>query len=257
MMKRFFCIALFAVSLSPLLGAAPVLRPASEAWEQLLDEKFRDRPPFAYVENDPDQPNVLLYGDSISIGYTSEVRKNLEGTANVYRLHRNGGDSGSFVIKMKAMHGTMRDPGLDDPWAFEWDVIHFNVGLHDLKYIRNGKLDKEAGTQVNSIEAYQRNLRDIIAYLRKLAPGASLIFATTTPVPEGEPGRHAGDARRYNEAALEVMGEYPDIVINDLYAFIKPNHPNWWAKPGNVHYNQAGNTAMGQEVAQVILEVLP
>ena len=36
-------------------------------------------------EPDPALPNVLILGDSISIGYTLEVRKLLKGKANVFR----------------------------------------------------------------------------------------------------------------------------------------------------------------------------
>ena len=81
---------------------------------------------------------------------------------------------------------------------------------------------------------------------------AKLIFATTTPVPEDEPGRHAGDAAKYNKVALQVMKKHPQILVNDLYAFTKPNHSQWWTKPGNVHYNDTGKNAQGDEVAGVI-----
>jgi len=96
----------------------------------------------------------------------------------------------------------------------------------------------------------------IIAYLKQLAPKAKLIFATTTPVPEGEPGRIAGDAAKYNQIALKVLKDYPEIAVDDLYAFTKPQHAQWWTKPGNVHFNTAGATAQGKEVARVIEQQL-
>ena len=164
------------------------------------------------------------------------LRQQLDGKANVYRIHQNGGDSSSFVTKMKAMHETMQDPGLDKHWSFDWDVIQFNVGLHDLKYIADGKLDKERGKQVSSLAGYEKNLRQIITFLNKSFPDTSLVFATTTPVPNGEPGRVAGDAARYNQAALELLQDYPDILINDLYTLTLSNHREWWSKPGNVHF---------------------
>lgn len=225
-----------------------------DTWYKLVDKGFKKSPAFAYVENNPDLPNVLIYGDSISIGYTPRVRADLEGRANVYRICRNGGPSGSFIGKMTVMHDAMRDQRLDAPWTHEWDVIHFNVGLHDLKFVYQGKLDKENGRQVSSLKVYQKNLRNIVAYLKKIAPDATLIFATTTPVPEGEPGRFAGDAQKYNDAALEVLRDFPEIVINDLFTFTKPNQSEWWTKPGDVHYLEAGKNAQGDEVARIILE---
>ena len=224
---------------------------AENAWANLAG-KFVNRPEFAFIENNPALPNVLIYGDSISIGYTQRLRGQLKNQANVYRLYCNGGDSGSFIGKMAQMHTAMCDENLDAPWTFEWDVIQFNVGLHDLKYLSSGKLDKEHGVQVSSPEVYKKNLRDIVAYLKKLAPNAKLIFATTTPVPDGAQGRFAGDAAKYNQAAVEVLRDFPEITINDLFTFTKANQPQWWSKPGDVHYNGAGKNAQGDEVARII-----
>lgn len=245
------------IGLASLLWAGGLYaNSAKAAWNELVDDKFAKRVAFDFVENDSELPNVLIYGDSISIAYTSQVRNVLEGQANVYRLHCNGGDSSTFIGKMTIMHEAMCSETLDAPWSFEWDVIHFNVGLHDLKYLADRKLDKEKGSQVSTIDEYKQNLEEIIVYLGELAPEAKLVFATTTPVPEGEPGRFAGDARKYNAAALDVLEGHPEIAVNDLFAFTLPNQPQWWTKPGNVHFNVAGKTAQGDEVATVILKQL-
>jgi alpha-L-fucosidase len=263
-----------------LLGANPIQKNIPEVnkvpgviedsaraiWRFIVGRRYQDRPAFAYVENDPALPNVLLYGDSISIGYTPEVRSELDGEANVYRIHKNGAHSAAAVPWLKDLHTAMRDPLLDAPWTFDWDVIHFNVGLHDLTYRvwkdindRYGetKRDKVNGELQTTIEDYKTNFRSMVDYLRELAPEATLIFATTTPVPEGEPGRIAGDAERYNQAALEVLGEYPEVEINDLHALIKPRHAEYWSEPGNVHYNELGSKVMGQQVAEAIRAALP
>jgi uncharacterized protein DUF4832/GDSL-like lipase/acylhydrolase family protein/glycosyl hydrolase family 42 (putative beta-galactosidase) len=226
---------------------------AKEAWKKLVAPRQRKSPQFAFIQDNPELPNVLIYGDSISIGYTQPVREALKGKANVYRLYCNGGDSASFIPKMTQMHTAMRDPNTKGRWSFEWDVIHFNVGLHDLKYVLNGKLNKKSGKQVHSTEEYENNLRGMISFLLELAPQARLIFATTTPVPEGEPGRVAGDARKYNEVALKVLKDYPQIAVNDLYAFTKTRHSEWWTRPGNVHFTPEGSKALGNKVAHAIL----
>lgn len=229
---------------------------AKTTWEDLVGPESKDRAEFAFMENNPDLPNVLIYGDSISIGYTQRVRENLKAKANVYRLYCNGGESASFIQKMLKMHDAMRDGDLDHPWGFQWDVIHFNVGLHDLKYLHYGKRDKKNGELVASTNTYKENLRSIIGYLERLAPHARLVFATTTPVPEGEKGRIAGDAERYNAAAHSVLVKHPEVIINDLFSFTKPHHAQWWTRPGNVHYNQQGKTAQGDEVTRIIMEAL-
>lgn len=236
--------------------ACALSQSAEKAWYELVDQKSRKSPEFSYQTNNPELPNVLIYGDSISIQYHKELREKLTGKANLYRLPWNGGDSSTLILKMTKLHETMGNPDLDAPWNFKWDVVQFNVGLHDLKYMDGKKLDKKAGKQVSSLRDYEKNLQSIIPYLRELAPGAKLIFATTTPVPEGGNGRVAGDAIRYNQVAAKVLKENPDIIVNDLYSFTKPNQPKWWTKPGNVHFNAKGQKAQAEHTSEVILKAL-
>lgn len=224
-----------------------------EAWTKLANKEEA----FKYVHPKRNLKNVLLYGDSISIGYTTTVRKELEGKANVFRFHKNGQSSNKLIPFIEKMRATMFQPHLKGGWDFNWDVIHFNVGLHDLKYVKNGKLDLENGRQVNSVEKYKENLHEICNYLRKEYPKAKLIFATTTAVPEeGAAGRVTGDSIKYNQAAFEVLANYPSITINDLYAFTQPNAKEWYIKPSNVHYNAVGKKEQGKQVAKVIAQNL-
>lgn len=248
--KTFFVLLL-------LLGADPATAESAEqAWMNIVTRGLRQNPAFAYQHNNPDLPNVLIYGDSISIGYTQRVRTNLADTANVYRLYRNGSDSSTFINGMTLMHRTMRHEALDHPWTFQWDVILFNVGLHDLKYLADGKLDLENGQQVTPIEQYQENLQAIITYLKELAPNAKLIFITTTPVPENAQGRVPGDAARYNAAARAVLDDSPEVAILDLFALTQPNLAQWQTRPGNVHYNTTGTNAQGDAVTGAIATAL-
>ena len=77
-----------------------------------------------------DLPNVLILGDSISIGYTPYVMEQLKGIANVYRpVFKNGNNENC--------QGTMNGLLHIDRWIGnkQWDIIHFNFGLHDLKHV--------------------------------------------------------------------------------------------------------------------------
>ncbi|MFC1761522.1 GDSL-type esterase/lipase family protein [Planctomycetota bacterium] len=226
-----------------------------DAWRGM--HKFTaSRYQFRYIEPIASLPKVFIYGDSISIGYTEYVRAALDDKACVYRLHQNGGASGGFVQNMERLRKTMFQPGLKQGWDFDWDVIHFNVGLHDLKYVANGKLDKEKGKQVASLETYENNLRSIIKYLKSQYPQAKLVFCSTTPVPEGEPGRIVGDAERYNQVAYKVLKDHQDIRINDLHTFSIPVQEEYAAGPGDVHYKAEGSRLQGMEVARAIVDVL-
>lgn len=236
---------------------AATAKTSQEVWKELCDTRSTESGSYQYVDNNPELPNVLIYGDSISVHYTPYVRKDLEGQANVYRLYCNGTTSGSFIGKMTRMNDAMRDEALENPWDFQWDVIHFNVGLHDIKYMnKNHKLDVATGEKMTTPERYEQNLRSIIEYLKETAPNATLIFATTTPVPENTQGRVLGEEIGYNEIALKVMKDYPDVIINDLYAFTVPHQQEWWVKPDDVHYNEKGREAQGQEVADFISKAL-
>lgn len=227
------------------------------AWEELCGNvgNVYNNDAFKYVHPTNKKPNILLYGDSISIKYTPEARRVLEEKATVFRLFKNGGSSNHFIPNMDKMNEVMFMPNLKKGWKFKWDVIHFNVGLHDLKYLKGKKLSKE-GKQVSSINVYKDNLNTICKYLKFNYPKAKLIFATTTPVPKNAKGRFEGDSIKFNEAAIEVLAKYPDVAINDLYTFTLPHLEEWAQEPGNVHYNELGFNEQGKEVGRRIVENL-
>jgi lysophospholipase L1-like esterase len=197
-------------------------------------------PALAPITDRPDLPRVLLIGDSISIGYTLEVRARLEEKANVHRIPENGGSTLDGLAKL-------------DRWLGDgkWDVIHFNWGLHDLKHWKDRKLDL-AGPQVAPVEVYEKNLRELVTRLK--ATGAKLIFATTTPVPEGSAGRVAADEIKYNEAALRVINE-AGITIDDLHAVAAAKLAEIQL-PKNVHFRPEGNRVLGARVAESIAKAL-
>ena len=201
---------------------------------------------FSPVEDDPNLPRVLIIGDSISIGYTLPVREMLKGVANVHRPPVNCAST---------KHGIN---GIED-WVGnkKWDVIHFNWGLHDLKYMGpNG--ENLADPQLNSssqqvpIDEYVKNLQRLVLYLKKTK--AELIWRNTTPVPIGAKGRVVGDSKKYNDAAQEIMSHY-SIETNDLYQFAKAN----WDKVGrkaDVHFTPEGSQELAKLVAKSIRKKL-
>ena len=103
--------------------------------------------PYAPIEANPGLPNVLLIGDSISVGYTIPVQDMLDGVYNVHRIPMNGGN-------------TQRGLDTIDDWLgdIEWDVIHFNWGLHDVKRVNeNNKMDVSKPKAI-SLPDYEKNL---------------------------------------------------------------------------------------------------
>jgi len=138
------------------------------------------------------------------------------------------------------------------PWTFKWDIMVFNVGNHDLRYL--GK--KGESKQKASLKVYAKHLKKILRYFKKIDPDATIIFTTTTPVPKDAPLRLIGDAVKYNKVALDIIKKDKSIVINDLYALTKPHQEEWQAAPDNVHFNYKGYTAQGKKTAEVILKVI-
>ena len=211
-------------------------------------------------------PRVLIIGDSISMGYTLPVREKLKGKANVHRPLENCGDTARGLMQLEKWLGHSH-----------WDVIHFNFGLHDLKYLdADGKyVDPDKGKQVAPPEEYQKKLREFTLLLKK--SGAKLVFASTTPVPAGTLGRQAGDEEKYNKVAAEVMKEL-HVPVDDLGGFVaaqqkilpprplteKPApHKSIKPRPGeiqlpfNVHFTPQGYEQLADLVAKSITAELP
>jgi acyl-CoA thioesterase-1 len=181
-------------------------------------------------------PRVLLIGDSITLGYAPTVATTLAGKATVVRIPENGGSSRRGLARLGRWLG-----------AGHWDVIHFNFGLHDIK------LRPKGGHEVQPA-AYRRNLRALVARLE--ATGATLIWATTTPVPPGplHPPRSSADVPVYNAIAARIMAQH-GIVLDDLNRLVR-TWPTRIQRPHSVHFTARGYAVLGRHVAAVIAAAL-
>ena len=207
--------------------------------------KRNPNPIFAPVKDNSNLPRVLIIGDSISIGYTLPTRKFLKDKANLHRIPTNGGPTTRGLASIDAWLGKGK-----------WNLIHFNWGLHDLKYIGpNGEnlFPKEKGGKPQvPIDAYEKNLDKLVTRLKKT--GAKLIWRNTTPVPPGSKGRYVGDSVKYNAAAARVMEKH-GVPTHDLFTMSKKRMKEIM-RPANVHYTPEGSKVLGRDVARVIMEAL-
>lgn len=195
-------------------------------------------------------PRVLILGDSISVAYTPVVRELLGEEFVVVRPMAN-------AKRAENCEGTTKGVIAIDRWVEldggQFDIIHFNFGLHDLKAIDpdSGKASGNPNhpKQAN-LEKYLVQLTAIVDRLEKT--NAKLIFATTTPVPEGgvKPFRSPEDVISYNAGAVALMRSR-SIEVDDLYSYVLPQLGEF-QKPVNVHFTRAGSRFLGKKVAQSI-----
>ena len=228
----------------PLIAALALETVALIAAEPGDSSKANQAP----ATDDPKLPRVMIIGDSISVGYTDEVRRLLAGKANVHRVAGNAGPSSSGVQKMDEWLATANGT---------WDVIHFNFGLHDLKLGTGGKDNHPYATSDGhqvSLEDYEKNLSQIVAKFK--TTGAALIWCSTTPVPAGkvDPPRQPDDVMKYNEVARQVMIKH-GAAIDDLFTAALPRLPNIQL-PHNVHYTAEGYAELARQVAASIEDAL-
>ncbi len=192
----------------------------------------------------PAKPTVLVIGDSISMqgGYLPALVERLEPRYRVLHNLGNGGDSANVLRHLERWVST------DPP-----DIIHFNCGLHDIKFDRTRK-----ARQVPP-ETYEYNLRQLVRFL-KTQTHARLVFGLTTPVNDEwhrakkSFDRREVDVQRYNAIARTVMSE-AGIPVNDLHKVIVEFGADACLREDGVHMKKRANELLAEAVASAIERV--
>lgn len=224
--------------------------------------------------DNPALPRVLLIGDSISMGYTDDVREMLKGIANVHRPPLN------------CMYSAYVAENIEK-WLAKgkWDVVHFNAGIWDCHFLdKNGEIVFGVGEdsvsdpskykqQVNKIltgvgrdatghpskvdrirtsfEEYEKNLAIILDAI--IAAGGRPVFATTTMVPRWNSTQRA-HLLRLNEIAIDLMTRR-QVQVNDLYTYSLPNLEEWQAED-RAHFTPLGYKHLAKQVSEEVLKAL-
>ena len=179
--------------------------------------------------NSHDLPRVALVGDSITRAYFPAVEKNLKGKAYCARI---------------ATSKAVGDPALPAELTMflsetRFDVVHFNIGMHGWEY---------------SEAEYHRYLPELLAAIRKGAPGAKLVWASTTPVRKDKtPGPDNARIAERNRIAREFF-EKQGIAVDDLHSVIESHND---LHKDDVHYNDEGSAILASQVAAAIEKLLP
>ena len=126
-------------------------------------------------------------------------------------------------------------------------VIQFNCGHWD---VSRWDGDDEP---ITSLDEYGRNIKLIIRRLRRDYPGATVVFATTTPMnPNGTCGKNkrtTEEIRRYNAKAVEVA-RAEKVPVNDLFAFVEKWPSSDYAD--YAHFSKEANKRLGRHVAEFL-----
>jgi hypothetical protein len=225
-MIRNHCKVWTAIGLSTLLFVAACCQAQATSRPEITEWTWAVRP----AQVDHQLPNVLLVGDSITRNYYPEVEQGLRGRANVYLF---------------AASTSLGDPRLNiqlsDFAALEgvkFSVVHFNNGMHGWSYT-----EKE----------YAASFPRYVATLRKIAPGAHLVWASTTPVRKDDPlGPSNKRIQGRNAQALEIV-QRDSIAVDDQYALML-RYPVLYLD--DVHFNPEGSSVQGRQAVTTIEKYL-
>lgn len=186
----------------------------------------------------PALPKVLLIGDSICNGYRGSVAAALRNKASV---------------DVWLTPAAENEPGLLEDLAKvlkqgPYAVVHFNIGLHGWP---KGRI-KEG--------EYEPLMRGYIEVLKRNAPEARLIWASSTPMTvKGKPGELDAEnnptiTTRNASAATLMTGA--GITVNDLYALVVDQRAQL-AAGDRFHWKPPAYGIMTRQIAGLISRNLP
>ena len=206
-------------------SAAHAEKPVSIPEE--IEWTWEVRPPHP----NPQLPNVVLVGDSISRNYYPEVSKDLAGTANVYLFA-----SSTCAGDPRLRHQLAEFAAME---GVRFRVVHFNNGMHGWGYTE---------------EQYGAGLAVLMRSVRALAgPNGQLIWASTTPVrADADNGATNPRVDARNEVARALV-EHAGIAIDDQHALMMGHRDLY---QDSVHFGPEGAAIQGDQVAATIRKAL-
>lgn len=189
----------------------------------------------------PDWPKILIYGDSISMGYRgSFIPEMLKEQVYVFHcVHFVGGDVPKEALTEMA-------------GRYKFDAIVFNNGLHSLSWTP----DKVPDQLVHD------RMRDLAQCFKTGAPQAKLFYLTTTPHTAPKPDKDKpvdklGDKNdvviRLNTISWQVMQE-EGIAIIDVYPILGKKLE--LASGDGYHWSSPAYEIITREISAKVLPVL-
>ena len=177
-------------------------------------------------------PRALVIGDGVYQNHARGVSGVLKDRASVHIARWPKAvlaSSTNMIEHLDVLLGLKDAAGKDVPEDKRpaWDVIHFNAGLGDLIHcVPNIKSHRvlpytAGGVPRTDAAQYEKNLDTLVRMLKQKAPGAKLIWASTTPIRYSRPSVFKlGTEIEYNAIAARVMKKH-GVPINDMYTYVK------------------------------------
>jgi hypothetical protein len=176
-------------------------------------------------------PNVLLLGDSITRNYYPEVVRRLSGKANVYLMATSASVGDPRLPLQIADFATAQ--------AVHFSLVHFNNGMHGWAY---------------SESQYERAFPSFLRAIQDSAPGARLIWTTTTLVKaEASPGPTNSRIEARNAIAKTFVLK-AGVSIDNQHELMM-HHLNTYEDA--VHFNESGAEIQGAQATATIEAALP
>ena len=179
---------------------------------------------------------ITLLGDSIRMGYGKRVEELLKDEFEIYQPQDN------CRFSKYTLRGVL----------YEWskqiegsDVIHWNNGLWDMCDFGEGVF--------TSKEEYAENMIRIAKLLKE--KGKTVIFATTTPIREGNPYDDNQRIVDYNNFIVPILSEM-GILINDLHSVVVQDTNKYIREDDKIHLTDEGVEICAKKVIEAIKNAL-
>jgi len=183
------------------------------------------------VHPDAKLPNVLLLGDSITRDYFPEVKKELDGAANVYLM------AASTSVGDPRISAQLQEFAAMEGVRFR--VVHLNNGMHGWEY---SEAEYE-GAFRGYLEAVKRLLDD----------GGRLVWASITPVRSDTPNGASNARIDARNAIAEKIAQAEKLALDDQHKLML-GHQDLHADA--VHFTPAGAALQGKQAAASIRAAL-
>ncbi len=211
---------------------------------------------------------VLVIGDDVYSPFVREIPKHFVSQVNIVAATWSRDtplSSTTALAYLDQLLGRRDGSGKAVPrerWP-EWDLIHLNVGLGDLIHrVPDTRSFRVLPIHVGGVVAttpqnYEANVEQLIRRIKREAPAAKLVWASTTPIRHSRSNVFViGAPATYNAIAEQIMRRH-DVEINDLHTYVVENAAmNKPAAHGADPFNFHRELPLARRLAEVIAHEL-